>query len=192
VEADGGGGGAGGFRESVPSPAAWTASPLANPGGALPVSVQQLIQLVVEVVALEDLMEHVVIHGNTGNNSIFSTITSAGGGGGKGSPGPSSWTTGPGGSGGGGGFSCSWRYRNTPPVVHLKEIMVEQGLAPSNGAGGGGAGGTYSRCCFSWRCRTKWQGDQVYQIQYQGLLLQIQQVEQVDMLKYTKFTRTSK
>jgi hypothetical protein len=33
-----GGGGAGGFRESVPNPAAWTASPLANPGGSLPVS----------------------------------------------------------------------------------------------------------------------------------------------------------
>src|SRR5210317_1543736 len=36
---EGGGGAAGGFRESVPSLAAWSASPLAAPGGALPVSV---------------------------------------------------------------------------------------------------------------------------------------------------------
>jgi hypothetical protein len=107
----GGGAGAGGYRESVPSPAAWTASPLANPGGALPVSVQGYPITVGGGGG----------GGSSGSNSVFSTITSAGGGYGYGvgvSPG------GPGGSGGGGNGTG-----NTPPV------------SPPQGNNGGGASG---------------------------------------------------
>ena len=136
----GGGGGAGGFRESVPSPAAWTASPLANPGGALPVSVQGYPITVGSGGA--GGANPVIVQGNPGNNSIFSTITSAGGGGGGGfcSIGGS-----PGGSGGGsaiivGGGGGSG---NTPPTSPPQGNNggVQPG-SPSYGcavSGGGGA-----------------------------------------------------
>jgi hypothetical protein len=109
----GGGGGAGGFRESVPSPAAWTASPLANPGGALPVSVQGY-PITVGAGGASGASP-VIVQGNPGNNSIFSTITSSGGGGGGGF---STIGGSPGGSGGGsailvGGGGGSG---NTPPT----------------------------------------------------------------------------
>ena len=109
------GAGAGGYRESVPSPAAWTASPLANPGGSLPVSVTTY---------------PITVGGGggggaIGSNSIFSTITSAGGGYGAGAGVPS------GASGGSGG--AAYASGNTPPV------SPPQGN-PGGGAGGGGAG----------------------------------------------------
>jgi hypothetical protein len=73
-----GGGGAGGFRESVPSPAAWTASPLANPSGALPVSIQGYPITVGAGGAGGPACGNT--NGSNGNNSVFSTITAALGG----------------------------------------------------------------------------------------------------------------
>jgi len=150
--AAGGGGGAGGFRESVPSPAAWTASPLASPGGALPVAATAYP---VTVGAGGPSGK------NSGSDSVFSTITSAGGGGG-GSYGGGPPVSAPslagtfglaGGSGGGGGATCSGGpgpkntlnnggTGNTPPVSPLQG---RNGGAGFNAyyyasAGGGGAG----------------------------------------------------
>jgi hypothetical protein len=117
----GGGGGAGGFRESVPSPAAWTASPLANPGGALPVSVQGYPI----TVGAGGAAKTTCGIGNVGSNSIFSTITSAGGGGGG-----RGCVVGSGGSGGGAADGSGTGSGNTPPV------------APPQGTPGGAVGGS--------------------------------------------------
>jgi len=134
----GGGGGAGGYRESVPNPAAWTGSPLANPGNARPVSVQGYPIIVGGGGAVNV----------SGDVSTFSDITSAGGG--RGGYGPSDPTV-PGvagGSGGGGTYNsppspvptCGGAG-NTPPV------SPPQGNAGGNantinGAGAGGGGAT--------------------------------------------------
>ena len=127
----GGGGGGGGYRESVPSPAAWTASPLASPGGALPVTATTY---------------PITVGGgggscSSGSNSIFSTITSAGGGrGGKGYAQAGS----SGGSGGGGGVDAgpsSGGAGNTPPVNPSQGNSGAGTGASFAGAGGGGAAG---------------------------------------------------
>jgi hypothetical protein len=140
----GGGGGGGGYRESVPSPAAWTASPIANPGGALPVSVTGYPITVggggtgvPDVPGSDD--------GNRGSNSIFSTITSAGGGAGAGQGAFSPLS--PGGSGGGGSYGGSPPVAlggtgNTPPVSPSQGFPGGNGYVPNqpySTAGGGGA-----------------------------------------------------
>jgi hypothetical protein len=156
-----GGGGAGGFRESVPSPAAWTASPLANPGGSLPVSVQGYP---ITVGAGGTPKGPGAFVNGTGSNSIFSTITSAGGGDGGmwNSPGPAAPTLrspatiasngtpstgtfvgGKGGSGGGGTYCNQLGGKgNESPVAPSQGNNGGQGSsAPQfSGAGGGGAG----------------------------------------------------
>jgi hypothetical protein len=127
-----GGGGAGGFRESVPSPADWTASPLANPGNALPVSVQGYP---VTVGGGGAGRASPGAAGTSGSNSIFSTITSAGGGGGG------SGTAGAaGGSGGGGGENLGGGTGNSPSVSPPQGTNGGAGLVPHiSGGGGGGA-----------------------------------------------------
>jgi hypothetical protein len=136
-----GGGGAGGFRESVPSPAAWTASPLANPGGSLPVSVTAYPITVGAGGAGFPSPVCGGASGNSGTNSIFSTITSSGGGGGVGIPGGPATS---GGSGGGGGSLLpAAGTGNTPPV------SPPQGNNGGTGGGGnpfynGGGGGAIS------------------------------------------------
>jgi len=133
------GGGAGGFRESVPSPAAWTASPLANPGGALPVSATSYpITVGAGGSGGASCGNN---NGTDGNNSVFSTITAAlgGRGGTYGTVGSS------GGSGGGGGaspFATSvGGTGNTPPVSPSQGNNGGNGQAPAGGGGGGGGGG---------------------------------------------------
>jgi hypothetical protein len=129
----GGGGGAGGFRESKAPTAPWTASPLAT-CASLPVTAQGY---------------PITVGGGgatlvAGSNSIFSSITSAGGGHGA------SYTSGnPGGSGGGGGGgSPSGPYSggtgNTPPVSPPQGNnggtgYIQPGVVQVGG-GGGGAG----------------------------------------------------
>jgi hypothetical protein len=151
----GGGGGAGGFRESVPSPAAWTASPLANPGGALPVSVQGYpITVGGGGTSAGQIQGNV---GTSGNNSIFSTITSAGGGRGGTSCGPGASPTATpspganggsgGGAGGDGGAGPSpvgtGGVGNTPPTSPPQGSTGGIAIkAPGSGAGGGGGGAT--------------------------------------------------
>jgi hypothetical protein len=130
-----GGAGAGGFRESVPSPAAWTASPLANPGGALPVSVQGY-----PITVGGGGAGHVGDPENSGNgtpgsNSVFSSTTSAGGGGGGSAAGLA------GGSGGGSGQGqAGGGAGNTPPVSPPQGNSGAASVPEERGAGGGGAG----------------------------------------------------
>ena len=135
----GGGGGAGGFRESVPSPADWSASPLANPGNALPVSVQGYP---VTVGSGGNGGNPGV--GGAGSNSVFSTITSAGGGLGG------SWPAldgGAGGSGGGGGSGPSPSNHGDGGSGNTPSVSPPQGRDGSGGRGtspdgsGSGAGG---------------------------------------------------
>jgi hypothetical protein len=127
----GGGGGAGGFRESVPSPAAWTASPLANPGGALPVTAQGY-PITVGAGGPNS-------GGLIGSNSVFSTITSAGGGG-------VATCGGVGGSGAGKSrYVGSGSVGNTPPVSPPQgnnggDVPSSPSVQDNVGGGGGGAG----------------------------------------------------
>ena len=124
----GGGGGAGGFRESKAPGAPWTASPLAT-STSLPISIQGYSVTVGGGGATD----------NSGANSIFSSITSAGGGAG-GTGGPGNFD--PGISGGSGGGGAAWGTPagpggsgNTPPT------SPPQG---NNGGPGGGQTGTFS------------------------------------------------
>jgi hypothetical protein len=139
--ANGGGGGAGGFRESVPSPAAWTASPLANPGGALPVSVQGYPITVGAGGTVNPA-------GVAGGNSVFSTITSAGGGGARAYN--QSGLSGGSGSGSGGhtgGGPYAGGAGNTPPTSPPQGNPGGSGAqfpTYDAGGGGGGAGGAGS------------------------------------------------
>ena len=123
---DGGGGGAGGFRESSPAPGTdWTDSPLGNPGGAVPVSVQTYP---ITIGAGGSA-------GGNGNNSVFSTITSAAGGTAGSSGGSGGGGNAPGGAAGSG---------NTPPVSPPQgNNGATGGTGPfGGGGGGGGAGGS--------------------------------------------------
>ena len=139
---DGGQGaaGAGGFRESVPSPAAWTASPLAASAGALTASVTDYTITVGGGGAATPIPGPggAERQGCSGGVSTFSTITSAGGGGG-GSPGcsgkPAPFMTDlEGGSGGGIGYGG---YGS--PVGTLFGAGNEPPTSPPQGNNGGGA-----------------------------------------------------
>ena len=159
----GGGGGAGGFRFASPSlaPGAYPAKPLAAPA-TLTAAVQPYTVSVGGGGAVAPT-------GTTaGDQSVFSTITSAGGGGGgyTGAPGPSGLRGGnPGGSGGGASHGTSnpgpsGGAGNTPPVsppqgnpgggmegggVYLGAggggALAVGGQAPTSSAGAGGVGG---------------------------------------------------
>jgi len=137
----GGGAGAGGFRESVPSPAAWTASPIANPGNARPVSVQGY-SIVVGGGGAGGACS-----GTQGSTSTFSDIDSAGGGyGGKSTGAPGAGAAGgPGGSGGGGGAKQPGGTNvggtgNTPVVSPAQGFDGGNGSSNTSGVGGGGGG----------------------------------------------------
>jgi len=143
----GGGGGAGGFRESVPVPGAWSASPKANPGGALPVSVTAYPVTVGGGGSPRPSSAGNYAPGDAGSPSIFSTITSAGGGGGNCVNNPFTGA-GAGGSGGGTFGSnnpvCAGGSGNSPPTSPpqgnpggtMRAPVPEPGKI---GSGGGGA-----------------------------------------------------
>ena len=144
----GAGAGAGGYRESVPSPAAWTSSPIAKSCGALPVSVQSY-SVTVGAGGGKGIRDTI---GTNGVNSTFSTITSAGGGFGgmqAGSPNTTFLPGGPGGSGGAAGYqngTVNAGVGNTPPVSPAQGFNGGKGApggatAGHAGGGGGGAGG---------------------------------------------------
>jgi hypothetical protein len=139
----GGGGGGGGFRLSQSTYC--SASPLATPT-ALPVSIQGYPITVGAGGAAQNLDQ---IVNNPGSNSVFSTITSAGGGG------AASYSSGPGpgigangGSGGGGatadgtipGGGLGGGTGNTPPVSPPQGQPGGAGTPTRGGGGGGGAG----------------------------------------------------
>jgi hypothetical protein len=121
----GGGGGAGGFRQNFPSPAI----------SGLPVSVQGYPITVGSGGAASGPGS--ICSGGTGNNSVFSTITSNGGGGGGGAV----VQGGNGGSGAGNGnsFSGGGGTGNTPPVSPSQGNPGGSTTCSSSGSGGGGA-----------------------------------------------------
>jgi len=133
-----GGGGAGGYRESSGAASGcYTASPLGAGVSALPVTVTGYP---ITVGGGGTVTPNQTL-GGKGSNSVFSTITSAGGGAGFGCN-PGSSFDGDGGSGGAGTFGAAVGDGNTPPV------SPPQGNPGGLGApypaltasGGGGAG----------------------------------------------------
>jgi hypothetical protein len=136
-----GGGGAGGFRESHSTPVSgcYTASPLATPTG-IPVSVTTY---------------PVTVGGGgsagtgpggsrsqNGSNSVFSTITSAGGGAGASDAGTPNALAISGGSGGGGGRNTPGASGNTPPTSPPQGQNGGCTGAPGDNKNGGGGGAT--------------------------------------------------
>ena len=82
----------------------------------------------------------------SGSNSVFSTITSAGGGrGGEGGTGSGQLTASTGGSGGGGGWGQAGASGNTPPVSPPQGGDGGAGNVPSAPSVRGGAGGGSGR-----------------------------------------------
>ena len=136
---NGGGGGAGGFREAKDSTLAspHTASPLAATTG-ITVTAQTYPITVGSGGAGRTGSGG---RGTSGNNSVFSTITSAGGGGGGSNDTPGNGFNG--GSGGGGGNpNFSGGSGNSPPVSPPQGNNGGNATASSPAsAGGGGAGG---------------------------------------------------
>jgi hypothetical protein len=129
----GGGGGAGGYREGKASGDPYTASPLNAPAG-LTVTAQAYPITVGGGGSGADPQAA------SGSNSVFSTITSAGGG-----YGASYWRGYPGangGSGGGGTYTKAAGTGNTPPVSPPQGNTGGAGgqAGPSSRAGGGGGG----------------------------------------------------
>jgi len=136
----GGGGGAGGYRESSGAASGcYSRSPLGACVSALPVSVQGYPITVGGGGAGNPITPNFAVS-SSGANSIFSTITSAGGGFAS-SPG----NAGSGGSGGGAGRNGSTPNvgaGNTPPVSPPQGNPGGPKTADdSTGSGGGGAGG---------------------------------------------------
>ena len=136
----GGGGGGGGYREGrAPAFDSYTASPLVAPDG---------ITVPAQTYPVTVGAGGAVVPGynnapNKGNNSVFSTITSAGGGAGA----TLSHNSAPiavGGSGGGSAYNATTQYAgNTPPVSPPQGQPGGGGENGPNyaGGGGGGAGG---------------------------------------------------
>ena len=153
----GGGGGAGGYRESSGTASgSYTASPLGSGVSALPVSVTGYPITVGGGGSGESSPGCGVSPTRSGNNSVFSTITSAAGGGG----GTRSFSTpidiaqgAAGGSGGGGAYNgpgsagAPGGNGNTPPVSPPQGNNGGSRGTPGSpnigcGAGGGGGGAT--------------------------------------------------
>ena len=152
--AGGAGGGAGGFREGKDAPiSTYTVSPLNAPAG-LTVSASPGTYPVTVGGGAVGGDSHPAPgtdkRGHSGSNSVFSTITSAGGGGGakQGDAQPNAIADGiAGGSGGGAGQNSSPQPRgvvgagNTPPVSPSQGNPGGQGNYAGNTPGSGGGGG---------------------------------------------------
>ena len=152
VVAGGGGGGtraaagagAGGFRESKSGVDCYTASPLE---GSTNITVTATaFPITVGAGGTANGPSNNEVPGNQGNNSVFSTVTSAGGGGGKGGCSPYAPVAprANGGSGGGGGPQSNPNLTpggtgNTPPVSPAQGTNGGSSGINYNGGGGGGA-----------------------------------------------------
>ena len=141
----GGGGGGGGYRESYNpcTSGSYSASPLATPT-SLTISATTY-PITVGAGGTGQDNPSAPVTSTAGSNSVFSTITSAGGGAGPG---------GSGGSGAGGGHQGSGGSGNTPPVSPPQGSNgannSDQAPPTANsgrfaGGGGGGAGGVGNR-----------------------------------------------
>ena len=133
-----GGGGAGGFREVKSPLTPYTASPLDGyPSSPNRVTVAATAYPIT-VGAGGAIQTNPYSEGNVGSNSIFSTITSAGGGYG----GAYQDNGQNGGSGGGAGADCTTGGTgNTPPTTPAQGQNGGNGAGPICGAGGGGGAG---------------------------------------------------
>ena len=150
TQAAGGGGGAGGYREGKDSTASspHTASPVAATSGitvtatTFPISVGGGGAGGAQPGPFSSGFV-----GSDGSNSVFSTITSAGGGNGaRGGPSPGG-DGGPGGSGGGAGANnCTKGNGNTPPVSPSQGNNGSNGASDAGG-GGGGIGAAATNAC---------------------------------------------
>jgi len=149
----GGGGGAGGFREDKSPVTPYTASPLEG-AGSITVTATAFPITVGAGGTAGQFAPTPVTSGGQGSNSIFSTITSAGGGGGVTAGQVSATISSDGGSGGGGAL-CGMNNTprspneaaglgNTPPVSPPQGNNggTGQAVGPYNGGGGGGATAT--------------------------------------------------
>ncbi len=140
----GGGGGAGGFREFRNSSDPYSVSPLnGNPGGTAITVTEQGYPITVGAGGAGGPQGS---PGSTGVNTVFSTVTSAGGGAGRHNAGPGNRTGTNGGSGGGpsgGGSGMSGGVGNTPPVSppQGQPGSSHNGSPDGYGGAGGGAGG---------------------------------------------------
>ena len=149
----GGGGGAGGFRETKSPITPYTASPLcgyATPGNRVSVSLQAYPITVGAGGSGGPEQNSAAGEGSKGANSIFATITSAGGGLGIGQgqptcvPSDSNGGSG-GGRGGGAGYGKSGGSGNTPPTTPSQgfpggtNVPAPQGPPDAASGGGGGA-----------------------------------------------------
>jgi hypothetical protein len=138
-----GGGGAGGYRELKNPATPYTASPLDGYPSAPNRVTVTATSFPITVGGGGALVAGPYAAGNAGSNSIFSTITSAGGGFGAAYPAPDG---GNGGSGGGAGASINpsgtGGSGNTPPVTppQGQNGGSVPGASTEAAAGGGGAG----------------------------------------------------
>ena len=142
----GGGGGAGGYRESKAANDTYTASPLnatSGPTYNLPVTAQGY-PITVGGGGNPAPYPPSNSPGDDGSNSVFSTITSAGGGGAGYENNPTPGVGNSGGSGGGSGYpGKAGGSGNTPPVSPPQGNDGGNTCGSNNsGSGGGGAGGT--------------------------------------------------
>ena len=134
----GGGGGAGGYREvKSPVTGCYTASPLngypSSPNRITVTATAFPITVGAGGAAVSGSPTSAV--GNSGTNSVFSTITSAGGGGGGAYPGVGGAN---GGSGGGESNGSGAGSGNTPPVTPPQGNNGGGGPPPGMAMGGGG------------------------------------------------------
>jgi hypothetical protein len=129
----GGGGGAGGYREGKCTSDPYTASPLNAPDG-LAVSVQNYTITVGGGGTAHSSPPWSSHPAGQGANSVFSTITSAGGGAGTANAG----TNGGSGAGGGRGSPMAAGSGNTPPVSPPQGNNGGAGSPGGNGSGGAG------------------------------------------------------
>jgi hypothetical protein len=138
----GGGGGAGGYRESSGAASGcYSRSPLGSGVSALPVSAQGYPITVGSggSKGSPGPEDNNTTGGTSGSNSVFSTITSAGGGRGASSGSPSNNPAENGGSGGGGNGSYTNGNGNTPPVSPAQGVNGRAATTSPTGIGGGGS-----------------------------------------------------
>ena len=136
-----GAGGAGGYREGKHSTDPYTASPLAaTPCSALTIAASTTYPITIGAGGAGAPYPATTA---PGSDSVFSSITSAGGGGG-GSQGPAPLKPGQAGGSGGGGAEASPGFPggagNTPPVSPSQGNAGGAGSNTNYGGGGGGAG----------------------------------------------------
>ena len=137
-----GGGGAGGFRETKSPITPYTASPLDGQPSA-PNRITVTATAFPITVGAGGPGGTCSADGGVGNNSIFSTITSAGGGQGRGNPGVSGGNGGSGGGGAGEGGTAPGGTGNTPATTPAQGTDGGAGrVVPGCRGGGGGGGGT--------------------------------------------------